>query len=437
MLLHAGSVLVCTILAVPSVDRPVWTPADAAIIVECVDIEDRDRRLIITQLIDDHVFAWEDLRSATVVQKWVDRSPDEQARWEAAQQSKLNAFNATSAIAREIAMLRKKFRNVSSAERTETLKRIHELQKAYEVVHQDLDDARAEAMDLSSGHVTRNHGGIDAFIKQSAALCDRLESDVAVLLEHDELERWEHCRAAAHRRAALRGGSLEGEHLDLDLAAASTRPSLSAESMTAIEPLLASWRADIDAALDARDTIEQPLHLHGEAARDPGKASAAIAAWSRVLKAQRRVRDTTLDYLERICAALPPLEASNLRTVAMELAFPARFFPSRMSRAIDRAMEERPDQAEALLAILDTHEAKLRAIRDRQIEVVLEFDGYEQLLALAVSANLNRPDLHAAHDRMLGVGKAYRINERETIELLQKCVGRSVARRLLSQARRN
>jgi len=431
-LLTMGLLEVC-IGGLPS-DRPVWAPADAALIIECVDIEDSERRLIITHLIDDHAFAWDALRQSTRFNDRVGLTPEQEAQWLSATEKKQSLFDDATEVSRELRQLQRKFRNVASVDRTATLEQIKQLQGEYQSLQVDLEAARKVAIEASGDRFRLKPGNLVDFQNEASLLRQRLEADITLLLDEEELDQWLDCRRSYYRRAWLLSGGLEGEHLDLDICIRKVKPPLTNQQMINIEPILKDWRIDIDAAMARREAMPIIPLPRGPEARDRETASRVIDDMEQRLTAQRTVRDTSLDYVNRICEVLDEETASTFRNTAMTMAFPSRYHPSRMSRALVIAMEEKPEKTESLQAILENHLAKLHQIRERQIEIVLDIDGYEGPLAVCLAAGLNCDRYQKAHEQMVAIDKARRINEVATRKLLQECVGRTVTRRAMGGA---
>ncbi|MDP7070944.1 MAG: hypothetical protein QF561_06310 [Phycisphaerales bacterium] len=410
---------------------PPYMVADAAIIIEALDLDHADEQQIVLQLIEDFGAQWERLVDGYSISLHRDESSLD-PEWQQARADYRSAARASAAATRALREIEAGLASVGSTDSGELQQQLEVVKASRERLLRATHKASAAmcfSMDRDSEHVNRSKRQFDA---DAAELTDQFERDVHLLLTRSQQDRWDALQLDFDRRRLLRHGHIGGEHLDLDVVSRRMQPPMSPDEARAIAPALDAWRRDVDTALARRTRL-----VNDEAAAP--NASSRVDVLAATLQARRDVRDCSLRHLRTITEALGDERGSVFHRSAMHTAFPDQFRASRMERALRHCLDTYPDRSEAIAKIQSPHQTQMEQIRRTNLMLLLEVDGVEPLLAASRRSGDHRPELDAAMKQLtrLKYGTVdQRTLDRETFGKLEQLLGRARARSAMRAAGR-
>jgi hypothetical protein len=392
--------------------------ADAALVIEAVDITDAERQQMFTHLIDDFGVSWEQLNNRYTDQIRPKRlDPTDWHR----------AYHAATAAEAEVNRLASALEEASRGEAARIRRQILSLQ---ETAH-ECREAAAALRESQQKDAARTPAEQDAiwqrFQRDADALQAQLIENARQLLSPEEWPAFHGFITSLDRRRHLLQASLEGEGLNLDTVINRLLPPLTPVERGQIEPALARWRVAIDAALAVRNALNPPQLHHTAALVAAGRVAEVFRHKLAQLDAARAVRDCTLAHLAHVQAALDADTGTQFRQAAMQAGYPRTFHKTDIEMAIAWCGADEPSDAALLAPLFDEHRAAIAGIRDEGRAALLANDGLGELRRLAYMHQLQQDELaHIA-------GRAATVNARIKHEMqkayleLQGLVGRTRA----------
>ena len=333
---------------------PPWRAADAALMIEAVNITDADRQQMLTLLIEDFAVAWQALTKRYASQFRPPRI--DPARWQ-------EAFHAATAAEEDAKALLGDLSKSSTREAIRISNRIVRLRE-------QADDFRnsARAIRQSQGREAARSAAErdavwDAFQRDATSLQAVFIGDARQLLDSSERPAFDTFIETITRRRQLNHAMLEGESLDLDAVIDSLTPPLSPADAAAIQLALQQWRIDIDAALAVRSEFEHPRHQERARLAEAWNVDEDSPIGEAQLHAAESVRDCTLAHLNAVVSAAGPHNGPRIREVAMAWGYPQLSKPSVVELAIAWCVENRPSDADLLASLSYQHSSTLAALR--------------------------------------------------------------------------
>ncbi|MDG2477230.1 MAG: hypothetical protein P8M32_04950 [Phycisphaerales bacterium] len=335
---------------------PPWRAADAALMIEAVNITDADRQQMLTLLIEDFSVAWQALTKRYASQFRPPRI--DPARWHEAFHAALAAEEDANALLGDL----------SKSSAREALRINNRIVRLREQADEFRNSARAirKSQATEAARTAAQRDAIwDAFQRDATSLEAIFVSDARQLLDPSERSAFDTFIETITRRRQLNHAMLEGESLDLDAVIDSLVPPLSPAESAAVELALQQWRIDIDARLAARSEFEHPRYQERARLAEAGGTQEDSPRSKSQLHAAEAVRDCTLMHLKAVVSTAGSYNGPRIWRVAMAWGYPQLSKPSVVELAIAWCIQNRPSDADLLASLSHEHSARLAALRTK------------------------------------------------------------------------
>ncbi|MCP4757844.1 MAG: hypothetical protein GY894_04605 [Planctomycetes bacterium] len=407
------------------INAPPYTPADAAIIIEHLELDLADQKYIVLQLVDDFARQWMRLLDGYSVELGQNTSKDAEAI-QAARHAYQEAAKASAEATRAVSQLEEAIKTADKREAPN----LHEQLLAAKASRTDLleqaraaGDSRMRLFQADPEYIDRTSKTFD---RNSMSLIEQFEGDVRLLLTPEQQDRWAALTRKFTRRWLLRAGHLGGEHLNLDTVILRIHPNMSPEELSLVEPVMREWRHEIDVALKTRSQ-----HDHSAVPRPDARQQVAL------LVIRRDVRDCTLKHLNLMCQRMGGARGEQIRDLAMRMGFPDRFRPTKVERALEYCLAEAVDDRKEVEDLQKNHADQMKTLRTSQIAILLKIDGHEELAAVGSQARAELDpswaDTSKTLDHLKRLDARQETIDHKTYRQLQKIVGRSTANKAMRQ----
>lgn len=195
---------------------------------------------------------------------------------------------------------------------------------------------------------------ISRWDEERRILRDEFLLNVKAQLSGDQSARWPRFERTLRREKELPKGELFGESVDLYSMFRSLR--LPYEIEESVDPLIAAYEVDLDAALNARRQRIDSLQDGIKEAMAAMDFEAGLSATDRIMATRVAVRQVQDAWIERIAEALPEPHSDTFRRNALERGYPKAFRPTAIPRLLE-SVRELPDLTDAQRSQLDAIEA--------------------------------------------------------------------------------
>ncbi|MBL0927015.1 MAG: hypothetical protein IBJ11_05095 [Phycisphaerales bacterium] len=253
-----------------------------------------------------------------------------------------------------------------------------DFQSAAEEARAAMDEIRAEFQESQDAEVfARRMPDVQRRLNAAREKFEKtLFDDMRLTLDEAQLARWPAMQEARRRDQFLPLGSLSGEAVDLFRVAESL--SFPAETAAKVDPLLASYSAELDKALAAREQVRrnQPQLLGpGTTQRlDPSELQKQL---EELREAGRKVRDVNARHARQIASVLSADEAARFDAEVRKASFPQVYRePSvlRQLAAAERFDDLSADQKQALAGLREKYQREAAPINDRWAAALKEHE---------------------------------------------------------------
>jgi hypothetical protein len=203
------------------------------------------------------------------------------------------------------------------------------------------------------------------------ALRDTFLNNVKAQLSGDQIVRWPRFERTYRREKDLPKGEINGESVDLHSLFRSLR--LPYEIEESVDPLLAQYELELDAALDARRRRIDSLQDGIKEAMAAMDFDAGLTATDRIMETRVAVRNVNDAWIERLAEAIPDPHATTFRRQALERGYPKAFRPTpipRLAESIRGLPDLTDDQITSLDAIESEFNIALAVLENRIIETI-------------------------------------------------------------------
>ena len=260
---------------------------------------------------------------------------------------------------------------------------------------QTVELLRSDIASLSdSTDVDRRHTAMldrtEAFIRSKADMRRELESNLADILDEQQLAIWSDIARQLRRERQIPVGSLIDERIDLTRLVADTLDA--AVQTPEFHTRLDRWELDIDEALQARNAINETASTSLRRLVGAGQLEEALQLRVKLLQVKQAVRDTNRLAAIELAALLPQSEAAALREAVQRAGDPQYLRLSQYERNAQRVLRH-PDLDADTRAWVEAHTVAYRDVRAPTLaafnKVRRDRDGYGDLAVL--QRKLNRP----------------------------------------------
>ena len=333
---------------------PPWRAADAALMIEAVNITNTDIQQMLTLLIEDFAVAWQALTKQYNSQ--FRRPKIDPTRWH-------EAFEAAEAAEKEANDL---VGELSKSSTRETIRISNRIVRLREQADEFRNSSRAirKRMGREAARTAAQRDAIwEAFQRDASSLEAIFIGDARQLLDTSERPAFDTFIETITRRRQLNHAMLEGESLDLDAVIDSLAPPLSPADVPAIELALQQWRIDVDAAIAARSEFEHPRYQERARLVEASIVDEYPPINEARLHAAEAVRDCTLTHLNAVVSSAGPHNGPRIREAAMSWGYPQLSKPSVVELAIAWCVQNRPSDADLLASLSHEHSATLATLQ--------------------------------------------------------------------------
>lgn len=217
------------------------------------------------------------------------------------------------------------------------------------------------------------------FHAKKEQLATRLAGDIELMLSPFQAEQWPQVQQTLRRLNLLSQAQLSGEQVDLNHVVRDMH--LSQHELRELEPILAEYADDLDAALARRTDFLHEADVARFEAMHSGESERMLELADR--EADRRVAVRTVNdtYTQRIADTLAEANRDSFLAAVNERAFPMLAQPTMAQRFFRRAMqldELDPDQRELIENMRSEHDRQLVELNERQRRVLRESEPQRQ-----------------------------------------------------------
>lgn len=255
--------------------------------------------------------------------------------------------------------------------------------EGYVAAWQQAQKARREAMDAVRREVeeSEDHSlwssrlpAIEkTFRDASRTLEGEFLADLKIMAgEAGEGLAWDRVERMRRRELVLKGGGMSGEGVDLVELVGSL--SMPAEAMSAAEPMLLEYEAEMDRHAQARLKMfeEQGEIKSLGKGLDPERMEAMMRDFR---ESGARLRDVNMRYAKKIEGTLPDEQRAAFAGEFRKRCFPAVYKTSRVQRELDAAQglsDLGADKRETLALLRETYAREARAVNEAWASAIEE-----------------------------------------------------------------
>lgn len=204
---------------------------------------------------------------------------------------------------------------------------------------------------------------------------DDFLASVQIILNEQQLDRWDQFRRELFREKNLHKGKYSGESMSLvnivrDL-------ELEKAYLRLVEPTIEEYELALDQALRERINVLRATQTDVIQSLQESDARLGLNALDRQIRSRLQVRDTNLRFIDVIAAALPDADAAEFRADAMEDAFPRvyRSLPIiKMYEAALRLDGLTDDQLEGVQNLFAQLQAELAPLNETLVQQILTYE---------------------------------------------------------------
>lgn len=205
-------------------------------------------------------------------------------------------------------------------------------------VRAKVDAARQEAQDSGDraafGDIMTQVGD---FRKTKTKMEESFLSDMKVVLNEKQLEKWPKFERTRRRQSTIGNGLMSGERVDLVKLVDDLK--LPAETRASLDEILDQYAVELDPVLVNRNTVYEEFQGKMRELISGGDQSAMETAVKKGREASLKVRDTNRKFESQIEPALPDAKRTEFVAAFKRESFPQVYRPSATSRDIDAALK--------------------------------------------------------------------------------------------------